>query len=73
MNQLRLMILFFCSFVLAAKPAYAYLDPGSGSMILQVILAGLAGAALVIKMLWHRILTFFRFRKVKEESEELSE
>ncbi len=40
-------------------PAYGYLDPASGSMILQLILGGVAGAALAVKLFWHRILGFF--------------
>ena len=39
--------------------AHAYLDPGTGSLILQVILGGIAGAAVAIKLFWHRILAFF--------------
>ncbi len=42
-----------------AFPAHAYLDPASGSMLLQMIVGGVAGAALAIKMFWHRILGFF--------------
>ncbi|MCB9262749.1 MAG: hypothetical protein H6607_10275 [Flavobacteriales bacterium] len=40
--------------------AYAYLDPGSGSQILQMLVAGLIGGAYAIKIYWHRILNFFR-------------
>ena len=42
-----------------AMPAYGYLDPASGSMLLQLILGGVAGAALALKLFWHRILGFF--------------
>jgi len=41
----------------------AYLDPGTGSIILQSIVAGLLGIAVAIKMFWQRIIGFFRFRK----------
>jgi hypothetical protein len=37
-----------------------YLDPGSGSYILQVALAGLLGAAFTIKSHWGRIKTALR-------------
>jgi len=40
-----------------------YLDPGTGSMILQVILGGLAAAAIFLKMFWHRMLVALRVRK----------
>ena len=34
----------------------AYLDPGSGSMILQIIAGGLAAVAVTAKLYWNRIL-----------------
>ena len=41
----------------------AYLDPGTGSVILQVILGGIAAAAVFLKMFWHRALTALRIRR----------
>jgi hypothetical protein len=41
-----------------AKPAL-YLDPGSGSFILQVLLATLLGAGFAIKVYWNKIKTLF--------------
>jgi hypothetical protein len=46
----------------------AYIDPGSGSMILQMILGGLAAAAVFAKLFWHRLLVFLRIRKPYESS-----
>ena len=43
--------------------AYAYLDPGTGSMILQGIIGGLAAVAVVAKLYWHRLLKFFSLKK----------
>ena len=40
--------------------ALAYLDPGTGSIMLQGLLAGIAGLAVVSKLYWHRIKQFFR-------------
>lgn len=37
----------------------AYVDPGSGSMILQLVLGGVAGLAVVIKLYWRRFLSWF--------------
>lgn len=34
----------------------AYLDPGSGSMLLQALLGGIAGLAVTFKMFGSRIL-----------------
>ncbi len=38
----------------------AYLDPGTGSLILQALVASLAGAVVAITAYWQKIRTFFR-------------
>lgn len=45
------------------KPAHAYLDPGSGSAILQGVLAAIAAVAIALKLYWHKILVLLGFRK----------
>jgi hypothetical protein len=47
----------------------AYLDPGSGSMILQIIAGGAAAVAVTAKLYWNRILKFLRIRKDDEAAE----
>jgi hypothetical protein len=47
----------------------AYLDPGSGSMILQALLGGVAGLFVAIKMFGVRIKeTLFFWRKNDDEA-----
>jgi hypothetical protein len=46
----------------------AYLDPGSGSMILQIIAGGLAAVAVTAKLYWGRLLTFLRIRKPEDDA-----
>lgn len=46
-------------FLFSVKPAHAYLDPGTGSMILQLLLGGIAGALVVGKLYFERIKLFF--------------
>jgi len=46
-------------FILRPIPAHAYLDPGTGSYIVQMIIAGLLGAAFAVKVFWMRIKGFF--------------
>jgi hypothetical protein len=48
--------------------AHAYLDAGTGSMILQLLLGGVAGAALVGKLYWHRFLVMLGVRKDEPEN-----
>jgi hypothetical protein len=46
-----------------ATPAAAYLDPASGSMILQVLLGGIAGLALFFRLFWRKLQAWFGGRK----------
>ena len=39
-------------------PAYAYLDPGTGSYFIQIIIATLLGAMYAIKHYWYKIKLF---------------
>ena len=40
--------------------AYAYLDPGSGSYLFQIMVARLVGAAFAIKTYWIKIKNFVK-------------
>lgn len=41
--------------LVAEIPVEAYLDPGSGSMLLQVLLGGFAAVGVIAKLYWHRL------------------
>jgi len=47
----------------------AYLDPGSGSFLLQLLIAGLVGAGFLIKGYWGKITAFFRRDKSKKDDD----
>ncbi|MBI4006191.1 MAG: hypothetical protein HY356_05945 [Gammaproteobacteria bacterium] len=49
--------------------AHAYIDPGTGSLLIQGLLATIAGAIVAIKIYWHRILTFFRLKRDKDRDD----
>lgn len=38
----------------------AYIDPGSGSMVIQIIIATALGGIVAIKMFWQNILRFIK-------------
>jgi len=40
-----------------------YLDPGTGSFIIQILLAGLIGIAVAIRVYWKKIVDFFKKNK----------
>lgn len=39
-----------------------YLDPGAGSIILQVVIAAVVGVAATVRLYWTRISAFFSRR-----------
>jgi hypothetical protein len=47
-----------------------YLDPGSGSYLLQLLIAALVGSAFMLRTFWSRIKSFF-MRNQQDETEEL--
>ena len=50
--------------------AYAYIDPGSGSMFIQVIIGALVGVGIAIKMYWAKIrFKFSMIRASKSKNE----
>ncbi len=66
--MLRLWI--FALAVCVPNPAYAYLDPGTGSMILQLLLGGAAGVLIIVKLYWHRFKDLFAKPKQALQSDE---
>ena len=43
-----------------ASPAHAYLDPGTGSMLISALIGVAAAVALALKMFWYRVVGLFR-------------
>jgi hypothetical protein len=41
--------------LIAAPTAHAYIDPASGSFLLQIVLGGLATAFVTLKVFWRRL------------------
>ncbi len=55
----RVTMFFVLIYLVFPRKAHAYLDPGTGSFMLQVIIGFLVGALFAIKMFWARIRGFF--------------
>lgn len=53
-----------------ARTVLAYLDPGTGSMLVQLLVGGVAAVAVTAKFYWHRILTLLRIRKPAPERDQ---
>jgi hypothetical protein len=51
-------VALFISLV-CTTPACAYLDPGTGSMIVQALIAAFAAVSVSIGIFWKRLRSFF--------------
>ena len=58
--MLRSIMLVVVALVVLERPAAAYLDPGTGSMLLQAVLGGVAAVGVIAKLYWHRLTAVFR-------------
>jgi hypothetical protein len=63
MSNSQKLIAVLILFVALTGPAQAYIDPSSGSMILQGIIAGVAAIVVTAKLWWHRLLVLLGLRK----------
>lgn len=59
----RQLALAGCVFLLMAPPAHAYIDPGTGTMILQVIGAAVAGTLFYFNNFKRRVSEWLSKRK----------
>lgn len=55
----RLLVALLAAHVLTPSAAHAYIDPVSGSVILQALLAGALGVLLSVKRVGFAVRTFF--------------
>ena len=67
MYRWSLLVIVASGLALVALPAHAYLDPASGSMILQLIIGGLAGLAVTIKLYWHKLVGLFGAKREEHD------
>ncbi len=48
----------------------AYLDPGSGSFLIQLVIAGLVGVGFIVKVYWKKIKGLFSRTVAKKEDDD---
>ena len=71
----RLILVFVLALAFAAGPstAFAYLDPGSGSMIVQAVIGAVAVGGLTLKVYWRNLWSFFGMSSDKPINSEKSD
>ena len=66
----RSLVLSLMAVLILTTPAYAYLDPGTGSILLQALIGGIAASVTVVSMYYQRIKAYFSGQSVSKESNE---
>jgi len=56
----RLIVLIFIIFISNYNYAFAYLDPGTGSIILQAIIGAIAAGLTFFTNFWLKVKNFFK-------------
>ena len=49
------LVLILTILLIEPRQAYAYLDPGTGSLLIQMLIGGVVAALYTIKMYWYKI------------------
>jgi hypothetical protein len=68
----RFTIMIICVATVLPVALSAYIDPGTGSYILQLIIAAFVGVSFTVKIFWKRIKRFFSPKK-EEKADTLDE
>jgi hypothetical protein len=55
MHRLKILMAFGAVALLLPKPAWAYLDPGTGMILLQALIASVVGGFALIGIYWRRL------------------
>lgn len=55
------------SLMFLSNEAHAYIDPGTGSLLLQGLIAGIAAGLYTIKLYWYRLKNFFKRNEEKPD------
>jgi DUF1365 family protein len=57
-----------------ALPSYGYIDPGTGSLIIQSIIGAIAAIGVTLKLYWHKIkLMLSRQKRTSESADDTTE
>ena len=57
-SNLKFLFLIF-GLISYTSPVYAYLDPGTGSILLQGLIGGIAAAIAFLSIYWQKVKAFF--------------
>jgi len=64
---MKTILISFLIFFGVSGTSHAYLDPGTGSVILQFLIAALAAGAAGVTIFWRKVKDFFLRRILRRE------
>lgn len=70
MSTPRILLFLIMFSLVTAAPALAYIDPGTGSFLVQGIIAGVVGAGVAIKLFWHKIKAAITGQAISEDDDD---
>lgn len=59
-KYLKLTIMYMFLGLMIPEKAFAYMDPGTGSYIFQIVIAFFLGILFTVKQFWGKITGFFK-------------
>jgi len=45
---------------LTSQEVHAYIDPGTGSLVIQILIASFVGGVFLLKIFWEKVKAFFK-------------
>jgi len=68
--QALLILAATCALLSIAVPAMAYIDPGTGSFLIQGIIAVVIGAGVTLKVYWTQLRAMFSGRAASKDEDD---
>ncbi len=56
--RIQVAVAALCLAVVPAGPAFAYIDPGTTSLVIQMLIGGVIGGLFTIKIYWQRLKAY---------------
>ena len=66
-------VLFSLSLLMGSPQAHAYLDPGTGSLLLQGLIAAIASVSYALKLHWQRVKAYLSGQPALEDQDKMEE
>ena len=73
LKSMNYLLFGLCLIILSTRTSQAYLDPGTGSYLFQLIIASFLGGLFALKTWWRSIKLFFRRNSRDKKQESITE